>query len=540
MDVRFDDRQRKLMQRSLLSVMFAAVAITFNHYLVLGIPALGVGALIVATSFVFGLSYLRTGARWAFYGYSLVNLWVVAAFGLYGGLWNGAVRVGFGSLLASMSDAFPPPAVGSALFEASVMVMLAAAFVYCYFWIRLLESRGANLGARSRPASRLRSSVVAASIVVCIIGMCGVYAFSIWDRWQPPSEGIVRIAVIAPVGGPFELLGGSFIKAVELAKDELTGKAGFRYELVVIDPGPDPKRAREIIQKAIAERPVAAILGAVSTIGEVTQHLSREARIPHLCVCTVRSIGDGAYRFTNIPLPEAEASLWVREARARNISSVAILAQDYPSIRNHVEAVKQQAVRSGIAVVSERYFAGDARDFRPLLAATTSISYDALYVEALQPALDILGAQIQQAGIRRVTSVVTPSLSHRPELFEGAWYTDSNLADAGFVDRFQAKYPGTRFATHMMPYAYDNVAMIVDAFERHQNPAAYIRGLASYDGAAGRVTKPQGSGNFCSAPAVWEIRNGKPILLHQLAPEDAVHACRDAAAQRVVVDGFVH
>ena len=75
--------------------------------------------------------------------------------------------------------------------------------------------------------------------------------------------------------------------------------------------------------------------------------------------------------------------------------------------------------------------------------------------------------------------------------------------------------PDTRFATHMMPYAYDSVNMIVGAFETGQNPAVYLRNLRSYDGTAGLLTKAAASGNFASRPAVWTIARGKPALLNQ-------------------------
>jgi hypothetical protein len=100
-----------------------------------------------------------------------------------------------------------------------------------------------------------------------------------------------------------------------------------------------------------------------------------------------------------------------------------------------------------------------------------------------------------------------------PELFEGAWYTDSNLRDIAFRTRFEQKYPGTRFATHMMPYAYDNLKMIVQAYERRENPAVYLRKLTTFDGTADVLRKPVGGGNFESMPAVWVISNGKTRLL---------------------------
>jgi hypothetical protein len=56
-----------------------------------------------------------------------------------------------------------------------------------------------------------------------------------------------------------------------------------------------------------------------------------------------------------------------------------------------------------------------------------------------------------------------------------------HLKDIAFKPRFEEKYPDTRFATHMMPYAYDSVHMIVRALETGKNPAVYLRDLRSYD-----------------------------------------------------------
>jgi len=103
-------------------------------------------------------------------------------------------------------------------------------------------------------------------------------------------------------------------------------------------------------------------------------------------------------------------------------------------------------------------------------------------------------------------------VSEHRELFEGAWYTDSNLRDLGFRTRFEQKYPGTQFATHMMPYAYDDFTMLAQAFERGQNPAVYLRNITRYEGTAGTLTKKRGTGTFESSPAVWVIRDGKPAL----------------------------
>jgi hypothetical protein len=146
------------------------------------------------------------------------------------------------------------------------------------------------------------------------------------------------------------------------------------------------------------------------------------------------------------------------------------------------------------------------------IAAAKGTAPDVYFVEAFNPALDLLGQQLKEAGVRSLASVVAFSLSERPELFEGGWYTDSYVSPA-FKARLDQRYPATRLATHMMPYAYDSFNMLVQGFESGEEILPYIRRMTEYGGTAGKITKQAGSGNFRSAPAVWAIKNGAPALV---------------------------
>jgi len=316
------------------------------------------------------------------------------------------------------------------------------------------------------PKAKHKVALTAGPILAAIVVLTA-YVIGDRDTWTPPANGIVKIGVIVPTDGPYAILGNSFVKAVQMATDDLKATK-YRYELVIRDSGPDPVRAKDVIRKVVTEDRVDAIVGGISLIGQVTKPWATRARIPHTCVCTVTSIGDGADNFTNIPSPEAEGSAWVREAQRRGIRTVALISQDYPSINNHVKALKAEAARAGLAITYEDRFGGSVTDFRSVIARAAASRPDVFYVEALNPGLDLLGEQLADAGIRNIASVVAPSLSQRPELFEGAWYTDSSLREVAFKQRFEDRYPGTRFATHMMPYAYDSLNMIVQAFERGQ------------------------------------------------------------------------
>jgi ABC-type branched-subunit amino acid transport system substrate-binding protein len=500
--------------RSLLSVTLTAAAITINHWFVLGAGAFLLGASLAVAAAGLWLWHTRTRSQSALAGYLLINAWIVIGFGVIKGLWQGALRLFLGTFLASRSTAFPKPVIGSATFELSGLLMFVGSLFVLYYAYRLVGARHRSEPADDRPSMWPLATAVAAGLV-----LAGAWAVVDRDRWLPPANGTVKIGIIVPTSGPYAILGNSFVKAAQMALDDERGTR-YRYQLVVRDSGPDPARAQAVIRRVVDDDRVNAIVGGVSLIGQVTKPIATKARIPHACVCTVAAIADGAYNFTNIPSPEAEAVMWVREAKRRGITRVAILSQEYPSINNHVRALKAEAGLEGLEVSYEHRFVESATDFRSLIGQAEATSPDVLYVEAFNPALDRLAQQLADAGIRHISSVVAPSVSERPDLFEGVWYTDSDLREFAFKKRFEQKYPGTQFATHMMPYAYDSVQMIVQAFERGENPAVYLRNLREYDGTSGTLVKQAGSGHFESTPTVWTIRNGKPALAERERLDD--------------------
>ena len=495
---------------SLISVVLTAVAITVNHTYTLGTGALVLGGALVVVPAILLMWFRKTESKAALIGYLLINAWIVVGFGLLKGLWDTTFRLFLGTLLSSLSTAFPKPVIGTFAFEISGILTFIGSWFVLYYAVRLLlasEVWGARMSTFSSRGQAWVATAAALGLAVAVSG----YVWADRDVWTAPPNGIVKIGVIVPTDGPYAILGNSFVKAVQMAKDDLRNTK-YRYELVIRDSGPDPVKAEGVIRKVITEDKVDAIVGGISLIGQVTKPYATRARIPHTCVCTVASIGDGAYNFTNIPSPEAEGALWAQEARQRGIKRIALITQDYPSINNHVKALKIEAARVGLVVTNEQTFAESVRDFTAIIAQAEVSQPDVYYVEALNPGLDLLAQQLTDAEIHNVASVVAPSLSDKTELFEGMWYTDSNLREMAFKQRFEEKYPGTRFATHMMPYAYDDLKMIVQAFERGQNPAVYLRNIRIYDGTAGTLTKQVGSGNFTSTPAVWVIANGKPTL----------------------------
>jgi ABC-type branched-subunit amino acid transport system substrate-binding protein len=319
----------------------------------------------------------------------------------------------------------------------------------------------------------------------------------------------IKIGAIVATTGPAALLGSSFVKALELAKEDLKDTT-HHYELV-IEQIASADKAAPAIEKLVNTAKVDALIVGFSMSGMVAKSYATAAKIPLFCICSVGSVGDELYTFTIMPIAEDEATRWVREAQRRNIKRIALLTQSYPSIDNHVRMLKTEAAKVGIAFVYEDRFEATTTNFRSRIAAAKATSPDVYFVEAFNPALDALGQQLRDAGVRSLASVVAFSLSERQALFEGGWYTDSYVSPQ-FKARLDERYPRIRLVTHMMPYAYDSFRMLVEGFESGHDVLAYIRRMTEYSGTAGKITKEAGTGNFRSTPAVWVIKGGKPTL----------------------------
>jgi len=326
---------------------------------------------------------------------------------------------------------------------------------------------------------------------------------------QAVAASTIKIGAVVATAGPAALLGNSFVKAIRLASEDVKNSKN-EYKLVIKEIQ-SPDEAESAIKQLIESDRVDALIVGFSISGKIVKPYATAAKIPLFCICSVASVGDDVYTFTTMPVAEDEAARWVAEAKKRGIKTIARLTQDYPSINNHVRALKEETAKAGITFVYEDTFDAPTTDFTSRIASAKGTSPDLYFIEAFEPTLDVIGQQLRDAGVQRLATVVAFSVSNKPELFEGGWYTDSYVSPE-FKSRLDRKYPNTRLATHMMPYAYDSFRMLVQGFESGQDVLTYVRQMTAFDGMAGKITKMAGTGNFRSMPAVWVIKNGRPEL----------------------------
>lgn len=484
---------------SLTSLSIAASIVAIHHVLELGLMGVVIAVVFLVGGYGVLAWFKRSGGRGALIVYALLNVWLIVGFGLLHGFVEHTL-----ALVAASHSAMYLDWLTLTRHLTGVAMALAGLWVAITGW-RFLAAVADNRADAAGAMTRLpvAPALVAAALVGAVAGA---------DAYI--NAKTTTIAIIAPVSGPSAVLVQSFVRAAEMAKEDL-GPDAERVRLLIVDTTGTPEHVRRVIDRAFATRRIDAVLGAVSASGQFTAPHARDQRIPHICVCSVRTIGDGQFNFTNIPLPEDEATRWVAEAKRRGVATIALLAQEETSVRNHANAMAREALSDGMRIVFDGRFADETTDFALLAQEARAANADLVFAEAFPPLIDRLVAELRRQGVANIASIVTPSAAADLRAFEGVWYTDTHLADASFQARFEARFRGVRFAAHMTPYAYDSLKILARALADGRDPAAYVQGLTRYEGAAGVVTREPGGGNFRSRPAVWVIEEGRP---HMLAP----------------------
>jgi ABC-type branched-subunit amino acid transport system substrate-binding protein len=488
----------RYVRAALTSLIIAALLSAIHHVLEIGELGALIAVAVTLAGYGLMLWFKRKQSRVSLLLYALLSVWLITTFGFLHGFLEHAVplvRELAQDGIASHSTTLPRDLSGIAMTAVSPWLAWTA-----YRFLAAAGDRRAEVAAQMN-----RWPMIAP--VASVILLTAITAAAAYDRATS-----IRVAVIAPMSGPAAVLAQSFVRAVEMARDDL-GPAGKRFRLVTVDTTGSTERARRVIEQTFGVGRIDAVLGAVSASGQFTASQATAKRVPHICICSVQTIGDAQYNFTNIPLPEDEATRWVEEALRRGTKSVAIVAEEEPSIRNHADAMKREAAQRGIQILSDRRFPSGTTDFALLSAEARSVDADVIFAEAFPPVLDRLVQELRRQGATNIGSIVTPSASRHSAVFEGVWYTDTNLADPAFQSRFEARFPNVLFAAHMTPYAYDSFNILAKALTYGGDPAAHVRGVTRYDGIAGTVTREIGSGNFRSRPAVWIIEAGRPRQL---------------------------
>lgn len=354
---------------------------------------------------------------------------------------------------------------------------------------------------------------IAIAIVVIVLVFIG------YKGSRTTSSEAIRIGLIAPLTGPGEVFGKSVSNAIIMAEEDLEGTK-HQYKVLVEDDGTNPAQSASAARKLIDVDKVQALISMTSGTGNAVKPIAAASRIPNICICSDVSVAESPYNFTNLILPDDEATGWLVEAAKNKVKSIAILHQNQQGINAIVDSIEKLAPEYGISVLFKQKFDPAVRDFKTVIAQAAATKPDLFYIVAFPPSLDIIGQQLTDLGITNISASATFGISAKPEIFEGKWYNDADVADLAFRERFEKHFPGIRFNVRSAPFGYDSFMMIVNGFEQGKDLNQYLSSLTTFNGKAGKITKTAGTRSFHSAPGLWIIKDGKAERLYPQAGDN--------------------
>lgn len=358
-------------------------------------------------------------------------------------------------------------------------------------------------------------------LAIAAIAIIGVFVAAAGSGSS--GKEVIKIGVIAPQTGGGAAFGQSYIKGIELALKDINEGAGgsihaqkYEYKLVIEDDGGNPSTAASAAQKLISTDKVKAILTVTGITGNAVKPIAEANKIAHLADTSDPSVGSGEYNFTNSIVPTDEMPGWLTEASEKGVKKLAVLAQVHAGIAPSVNLIKELAPKYGIEIVFFESFDGNTRDFKTLALKAKQSGADTYFIASYPPALDIVSKDLTALGETNISTYSLFAISPTPDIYNGKWYTDANLADKMFMERFKQAFPSIRFNVRTAPYGYDNLQMLVRAFEKGVAPHTHLKQITSYEGKVGKLTKESGTNSFRSMPAVWMIENGQAKVVKEI------------------------
>jgi ABC-type branched-subunit amino acid transport system substrate-binding protein len=353
-------------------------------------------------------------------------------------------------------------------------------------------------------------------LLVCIVALVVLF-LSLHRTKVVVDSGVIKIGVIAPQTGAGAGFGVPLMKGVELALQDLKASNPAKvYEVVFEDDAGNAGKAASAAQKLINVDHVQAILTVTGGTANAVKPIAEASKVIHIADTADSTVGSGDYNFTNSIVPTDEMPAWLHEAKDRGVRKLAVIYQKHPGMMPSVSLIQKLAPEYDIQVVSYEGFDPKETDFRTIALKAKSSGADTYFIAAYPPSLDSVTRSLKQIGEENISTYSLFAISPTPELYNGKWYTDANLADTSFMERFSKAYPEVRFNVRTAPYGYDMFNLVVSAIGSG-NASVYLKNTEQVNGKVGNIIKEKGGNNFRSAPALWTIENGKPVLSKTLS-----------------------
>jgi ABC-type branched-subunit amino acid transport system substrate-binding protein len=164
--------------------------------------------------------------------------------------------------------------------------------------------------------------------------------------------------------------------------------------------------------------------------------------------------------------PNTVSKVFLEELRNKNIKNISILRVNNSGIASVYQSIKDLSPNYGITISSDDVFQPGEKDFKSVALKSISSKPDEYVVLALSPEIELITKQLNDYGVKNVTTAFYFDVAQKKEIFEGLWFAGySKLDDMSFEERYRDRFK--RELTFGVPNFYDAFNIVVDTAERY-------------------------------------------------------------------------
>lgn len=372
----------------------------------------------------------------------------------------------------------------------------------------------------------------------------------------------VKIALIAPLSGPWARQGDLVKKGAEMAIDDINAAGGIKsmggakLKLVIADTGDTAEKAKNAAQRLIAQEPdlVAGEGAWLSSFTLAVTEVTERAKLPWFTLSYSDQITSRGFHYvfqtSATADKQAELALPTVIAMAKNAtgkapSTTAIISDNTAAPVSFTKPMRNGGLaKAGLKLLADEVYTPPLSDATPLIAKIRTARPDFLWVISTNVPDD---SQIMQKlsemgiGATKLPAVGNGAHLGAPELvktagadvMEDLFVTVANWALKGqekLIDRFK-KRTGEPWMTQDSMCDYGHIWIIKEALEKvgvadREKVAAAVRAMDTHEGAAqyfaGGHLKFEPNGRRVDAPLVivqWQ--KGEPVTVY---PQESAQA----------------
>ena len=359
-----------------------------------------------------------------------------------------------------------------------------------------------------------------------LLSLCMVLALTACDNkkeeTQANNKPVVKIGYIAPMIGQFAEIGQNTKLAINLAKEDVNSK-NIDFDFIVEDYGYESPRAATAANKLINVDKVNALISFSSKGANVVAPIAQSAQVLNFGISNDKHIVEaGSYNFIHWTQSEALVKKFMESIENKDYKKIVMFVVEQASLQQDADIIENLLKNKGIEV--ERVnFAMDNRDFGLVIDKMKLKEFDAWYIAALPPSLDVfLDVFFQKEVNKPLLAIDSFTFAKNKQRLEGMEYVTVPDGNKNLLNRITEKNGSTYYFS--VGYVYDVAKILMETYEKFyiehnriptsDEMSEALLHIQNYDGAVGKISIDKNR-IVQSQAVIKKVVNGQPVQIEE-------------------------